>query len=112
MQVPAAGSAYDLNNAYDNFFFNCAQATNSMKRKKCDQHPGCAKVEKQLKEALGPEKNNYKVVKLTQSGSDAVMVVCLDATEERARHVRGGRRNVIGVHEHQWCRHTRGNACK
>ena len=81
MQAPAAGSADDLNNAYNNFFVACAQDTNLMKRKKIDQDPGCAKIEKQLKDTLGPEKNNYEVVKLTQSGSDAVMVACLDATK-------------------------------
>ena len=55
--------------------------TNFMKRKKCDQDPDCAKIEKQLKDALGPDKSKYEVVKLTQSGSDAVMVACLDATK-------------------------------
>ena len=48
IQAPAAGSADDLNNAYGNFFVACAHDTNLMKRKKCDQDPDCAKIEKQL----------------------------------------------------------------
>lgn len=80
MQAPAAASGDDLNNLYGSFLLDCAEGTNSMKRKKCDQDPDCAKVEKELKNALGPDKANYEVVKLTQSGSDAVTHALLDAT--------------------------------